>query len=204
VSFFWRSRHARACSQRPELRFSQINNTKFRILVYGLYVFIIRRVVDLTFQNNFFKPNTRTAIQGYRYSGTFFWYNVHVPTCAVVTSPCNLCTKTHPHPAAPTAPRNNEELGPGIRPKFQIHQDYSLYCMRRASCFERRSQRNLKVDFVRLRASDRSGYSLSSINHTKFSTQGHKNFSFCEQTLHSGTPCPAQRVLQSATIHASN
>ena len=32
--------------------------------MYGLYVFIIRRVVDLTFQNNFFKPNTRTVDPG--------------------------------------------------------------------------------------------------------------------------------------------
>jgi hypothetical protein len=67
-----RARRARACSERPEFRLSQFNSTKFRIFVYGLYVFIIRRVLDLTFQKHFFKSNTRTAVQGIPVLGCFF------------------------------------------------------------------------------------------------------------------------------------
>jgi hypothetical protein len=78
VDFFWRARRARALAARArmfvtsQVPFFPINSTKFRIFVYGLYVFIIRRVVDLTFQKHFFKPNTRTAVQGIPVLGYFF------------------------------------------------------------------------------------------------------------------------------------
>jgi hypothetical protein len=57
------------------------------------------RVVDLI-QNNLLKPNTRTVVQGIPVLGYFFYYTVQVSTSAVVTFPCKLCRKTHPHPAA--------------------------------------------------------------------------------------------------------
>jgi hypothetical protein len=77
VCFFARARRAHALAARArmfvtsQVPFFPINSTKFRIFVYGLYVFIIQRVVDLTFQNNFFKPNTRTAVQGITVLGNF-------------------------------------------------------------------------------------------------------------------------------------
>jgi hypothetical protein len=115
VDFFWRARRARALAARarmfvtsrvpffPNQRYS---STKFRINVYGLYVFIIRRVVDLTFQNNIFKPNPRTAVQGIPVLGYFFWYTVLVSTFAVVTFPYNLCTKSHPAPRSTRIMKN--------------------------------------------------------------------------------------------------
>ena len=75
---FFGARGARALAARARMfvtfrvLFSRIDSTKFRIFVYELYVFIIRRVVDLTFQNNVFKPNTRTAVQGIPVFGYFF------------------------------------------------------------------------------------------------------------------------------------
>ena len=58
--------------------------------MYGLYV---SNIAFLEYsknytQNNFFKLNTRTEVQGIPVLGIFFVYTVHVSTCAVVTFPC--------------------------------------------------------------------------------------------------------------------
>ena len=78
-----------------------------------MYGFYVSKITFLEYSKNLakkqlFKPNTRTAVQGIPVLEYFFWYTVHVSTCAVVTFPCQLCTKTpHPAPRTPHPPPPN-------------------------------------------------------------------------------------------------
>ena len=58
--------------------------------MYGLYV---SKITFLEYsknytQNQLFKLNTRTAVQGRPVLEYFFEYTVHLSTCAIVTFPC--------------------------------------------------------------------------------------------------------------------
>jgi hypothetical protein len=98
VDFFWRARRARALAARARMFVTsrvpffpnqqyEIWNLRVRVVYFYYSKGCINRSI-ITFQNNFFKPNTRTAVQGIPVFGYFFWHTVHLSTCAVVTFPC--------------------------------------------------------------------------------------------------------------------